>query len=292
MKRKLFTVFLAGVLIIGLGTAAFAASQIKVVLNGQGLAFDAEPTITNGRVMVPIRNIAEAFGAEVKWDGDTKTVYIESKDGTNSQITYLEQALAPKSPISAVNSWAEGVKMRNGAWQYAVMTPELQKKHHDEFVAMNWSTGTSSPWVKEYKASEIGNPDKNTTIYEVEFTWSDSTMSTSTTKEYVTVKNSEGTWLVSAIDQIHVRGNISTITLDDNKNVKSVFVETSKAEPGVYLEGMLIITDKTKIYKGYTNQELKSSDLKVGDLVEGTYTDGPMILIYPPQGEAETIRVF
>ena len=49
MKKKLL-VFLVGALIISLGTVAFAASQIKVVLNGEELGFDVDPTITNGKL--------------------------------------------------------------------------------------------------------------------------------------------------------------------------------------------------------------------------------------------------
>lgn len=32
----------------------------------------------NGRVLVPFRAIAEALGAEVKWDGVTRTIAISS----------------------------------------------------------------------------------------------------------------------------------------------------------------------------------------------------------------------
>ena len=240
--------------------------------------------------------IAQALGAEVRWDGDSKTVYIDidSKDEMtdSNRIALLESALAPKSSLSAVNSWAEAVKTRNGAWQYAVMTPDLQEKYYEQFASLNWTTGTSSPWIKEYKVIEKGNPDENTYFYEVEFTWTDSTMQTSTTKEYVTVKNTDGIWLVSSIDMVHVRGNITEITLDDNGNIRGVVVGSVSPDPDIHTGGTLYITEETNIYKGYTNELIKPADLKVGDYVEGTFTDGPMILIYPPQGSAKIIRVF
>jgi hypothetical protein len=37
------------------------------------------PVIVNGRTFVPIRFISETFGAEVLWDGTTKTVTIVYK---------------------------------------------------------------------------------------------------------------------------------------------------------------------------------------------------------------------
>lgn len=45
-------------------------------INGEVQSLDAAPFIKNGRTLFPIRFIAEAFGAIVKWDGITKTVTI------------------------------------------------------------------------------------------------------------------------------------------------------------------------------------------------------------------------
>ncbi len=45
-------------------------------INDQPFQLDTPPTIMNGRTMVPIRFISEAFGAEVEWDGETRTVRI------------------------------------------------------------------------------------------------------------------------------------------------------------------------------------------------------------------------
>ncbi|MCX8094712.1 MAG: stalk domain-containing protein [Caldisericia bacterium] len=52
------------------------------ILNGLQKEIDAPPFIKDGRTLVPIRFIAEAFGAEVQWDGSTKTVriYLSSKN--------------------------------------------------------------------------------------------------------------------------------------------------------------------------------------------------------------------
>lgn len=48
----------------------------KVILNGKELTMDAPPVIKNGRTLVPIRAIAEQFGAKVVWDASTQTVKI------------------------------------------------------------------------------------------------------------------------------------------------------------------------------------------------------------------------
>jgi len=45
-------------------------------VNGKIAELDAAPYIVNSRTLVPIRFISETFGAEVVWDGSTKTVTI------------------------------------------------------------------------------------------------------------------------------------------------------------------------------------------------------------------------
>lgn len=48
--------------------------SIKVTLNGRYLAFEQPPVNIGGRVLVPMRAIFEAMGAEVTWDGDARKV--------------------------------------------------------------------------------------------------------------------------------------------------------------------------------------------------------------------------
>ena len=64
---------------------ADAQNDIAVVIDGYTVEFDVEPTIINGRTMVPLRAIFEALGAGVEWDNVTKTVYA-SKDGTTVSL--------------------------------------------------------------------------------------------------------------------------------------------------------------------------------------------------------------
>ena len=47
-------------------------------INGEVVEIDQPAIIANGRTLVPVRFVAEAFGADVKWDPSTKTVTIVS----------------------------------------------------------------------------------------------------------------------------------------------------------------------------------------------------------------------
>jgi hypothetical protein len=291
MKRKLFTALLAGVMVISLTTAAFAGASVKMFYNGREIQSNASPININGRIYAPVRALAEAMGANVSWDKDSSQVQITGND-QSMQIMRLESALAPKDNLDAVNSWAEAVQTRNGAWQYALMTPDLKKANYDDFASMNWCTGVSSPWVKSFEVKELGKPDDNTYRYSVAFTWTDSTNTTSVSNQYVTVKNTDGTWLISAIDNLSVKGEITKVNYASAKDVESVFVESAESTEAMYQQATAIIGADTKIYKGNTNEELKPEDLKIGTKVEVVFSSDPMIMIYPPQAIAKEIRVF
>lgn len=47
--------------------------------NGKPVKLDQAPVVVSGRTMVPVRFVSEALGARVTWDGDTRTVIIDSK---------------------------------------------------------------------------------------------------------------------------------------------------------------------------------------------------------------------
>ena len=57
-------------------------SAVTVMINGEYFSFEQSPEIREGRIMVPLRFLAEQIGAEVLWDGDTGS--IEVRRGENS----------------------------------------------------------------------------------------------------------------------------------------------------------------------------------------------------------------
>ncbi len=59
---------------------------VRVFVNDVPMWFDVPPTLVEGRTFVPLRKIFEILGANVEWDGDTKTV-TGTKDGTTIIMT-------------------------------------------------------------------------------------------------------------------------------------------------------------------------------------------------------------
>lgn len=56
-------------------------------VDGNNIAIDVPATIIEGRSFVPLRFISESLGAEVKWDGSTKTVNIKSIQSNQNTTT-------------------------------------------------------------------------------------------------------------------------------------------------------------------------------------------------------------
>lgn len=66
-------------LILWLPWKVNADMPIQIVINKHTLTPEVTPQIVNGRVLVPLRFIAEALNAEVTWDETTRTVAINTK---------------------------------------------------------------------------------------------------------------------------------------------------------------------------------------------------------------------
>ncbi|RKD32245.1 leucine-rich repeat domain-containing protein [Thermohalobacter berrensis] len=86
MKRLSVLLTLIMVLVSLKPAMSYAEEQpIKVVVNGELIEFDVQPTMVNGRVLVPIRAIFEKLGLEVGWDAKTQTA-IGTKDGITIKL--------------------------------------------------------------------------------------------------------------------------------------------------------------------------------------------------------------
>ena len=82
MKRTVLFITVSVIMLMAFTTTSFAQLPLRVVVNGNRVNFpDAEPFIDdNGRTQVPVRFVSEALGAEVGWEGSTKTVTISQGD--------------------------------------------------------------------------------------------------------------------------------------------------------------------------------------------------------------------
>jgi len=74
-KQSMVAAGVATLALAGSGVGqAMAAPTAQVQLNGQPLATRVAPLVTNGRTLVPMRDIFEALGASVQWNAATHDV--------------------------------------------------------------------------------------------------------------------------------------------------------------------------------------------------------------------------
>ena len=79
-NRKLMMFVLGMALLVLLSGVVYAAHHEMIVIHidGKNIETDVAPQIVDGRTLVPIRFIAENFGADVNWVAETRTVDIVS----------------------------------------------------------------------------------------------------------------------------------------------------------------------------------------------------------------------
>lgn len=84
-----------GLQIIDLGEidAQLASQPIRVYVDGELMAFTADPVLTGGTTLVQFRPLFEQFGLEVSWDGETRTV-----SGTKGQLK-IELGIGNKTAL-------------------------------------------------------------------------------------------------------------------------------------------------------------------------------------------------
>ena len=84
---------------------------VVITYKNQNVSFDQEPIIDNGRVMVPLRAIFEAMGAEVEWEDSTQTV-IANKDEKTVKLTVGDMKIYVSDSIKQLDVPAKLVNGR------------------------------------------------------------------------------------------------------------------------------------------------------------------------------------
>lgn len=136
--KKFITLILAIVMVM-CAASAFAA-DVKVLVNGEEIAFDREPVKDGEAVLIPYRFVAEKLGAKVSWHQETKTVFSEYEGSiittqignelmfVNNNIFTLEKAPTLSTDRTLVP--AEVFKNAFGAnvtWDEAAQTLAIEK---------------------------------------------------------------------------------------------------------------------------------------------------------------------
>jgi len=109
VMRRFMVIVFSLIFLMGVASVCSAASQtvevtadgqnISVCVNGIPVNFDQAPYIANDRMMVPVRFVSEALGAQVSWDSETQTIIITADKVIELQIGSTK-AMKDGSPIT------------------------------------------------------------------------------------------------------------------------------------------------------------------------------------------------
>ena len=119
---------------------AKAEEPITVVLDGQTLEFDVQPTIIDGRTMVPMRVIFEALGATVEWNGETRTVTIVSPD----KPVVTPRPSATPTPTATPNPASDAFLQTEFFEEISPTRAQSMFENNEKFVLIFYSKSDSS----------------------------------------------------------------------------------------------------------------------------------------------------
>lgn len=98
-------------------------------------------------------------------------------------------------------------------------------------------------------------------------------------------------------DRVDIRGTITSIRRasaeDQDRLIGTVFVEGDRKANQNVDKANLIITKETSIFERRDDERGPATfeDLRVGDVIEAKFAEGPTIMIYPPQVAASEIVI-
>lgn len=95
--------------------------------------------------------------------------------------------------------WAKGVKNRNGALQYSVLNDSLKAKMLKCLNNTSWITGSSTPWIEDYKLEDCLEIDKNTYKIIVKFSIISSEVDAGFVKATLILKKENTKWVICSI---------------------------------------------------------------------------------------------
>lgn len=144
---------LLAVVLAGVCATAWGQGQIRLVVNGREVQSDVPPQIIGGRTMVPLRAVAEALGADVKWDDAKQAVYVSGgKD--KAALELLSKYNATLGYLQWIESYFNGPDLildRQAAFIAAgmpttVVSPlwkELALQWLEDYISMAWNYGNN-----------------------------------------------------------------------------------------------------------------------------------------------------
>lgn len=204
MKKKIFIVFT----IFLLFTISCIAKNtpLKVFVDDKEVKNNGDYFVKDGKAYVSQDALQKDFGFNVFYEEKENKIrlYDFPMIQYKARVSLFEdfaKIYDPKNEDEVVTIWAQGIKERNGAFQYLVLNNKLKedfKKEAEENNRLGWVTGFSSPWVEDYKISKE-KIDDNIFKYKVNFKAIDSSQTVYPMYAELTVSKEDNKWRITNI---------------------------------------------------------------------------------------------
>jgi len=90
-----------------LGESLSIMARKRVRINGQPLESDLPPVITQGRILIPVRAVSTALGADVHWNADEQEITITRDDEVTIIILIGEEEISVNGTIQEMDVSAQ-----------------------------------------------------------------------------------------------------------------------------------------------------------------------------------------
>lgn len=133
------------------GGAYLQVMQMNILVNGQKLALKDPPYVTSNRTLIPVRDIAEAIGATVLWDGVKKEVTVQM-GGTKLLLK-----------LDSTTVWVNGKAIQSDVKTQIINSRTyvpLRLISEQLGATVNWNQGTSTITIDKAVVSQAFKLDE------------------------------------------------------------------------------------------------------------------------------------
>lgn len=157
--------------------------------------------IVKNVLYVPIAYFSEILNEDVTYDGEVARLFKYTSQDQSQFNNQIVEFRYPSTAEQCVQMYAQAVKERKGAIQYALYSEKLRTDTKSNFQDLNWVTGVSSPWVTGFDIYE--NKDAGKDAYNIIFHWATSTGKSPDSKTIVTLENisEQEYWQITSIQE-------------------------------------------------------------------------------------------
>lgn len=129
----------------------------EITVDGEAKALDVAAKIENDRTLVPVRAVSEAMDADVKWNGETKTAEVTTKQGEHkiSSVTDEKTVKADDGTVLMYINYVYPVIENKDNNEYIGKINDEYKAYAEKFIADAKANAEDAQLLSEQKGKDF-----------------------------------------------------------------------------------------------------------------------------------------